>query len=151
MRLPKLAVLSALAIVPALAQEIPVNYPTLHGYRFISMSLDNFPEHVYEVKDHGVAVKMKGLRFGQFLRAAGWGRTARTEGTSYQVRIQGRGRAATFDLADVEHSSFRRQVLLIRERDGKRVPWEDRPLLVVIDENLTVTETIPGVLSVRVF
>jgi len=151
MRLPKLAVLSALSIVAALAQEIPVNYPTLHGHRFISMSLDNFHEHVFEVKDHGVAVKMKGILFGQFLRAAGWGRTARTEGTSYQVRITGRGRALTFDLADIEHGSFRQQVLLIRERDGKPIPWDDRPILVVIDDDDAVTDTLPGVLSVRVF
>jgi hypothetical protein len=151
MRLPKLAALSAFSVLAALAQEIPVNYPTLHGHRFISMSLDNFHEHVFDVMDHGVAVRMKGLRIGQFLRAAGWGRYARTEGTSYRVRIQGRGRAATFDLAGIEHGSFHQQVLLIRERDGKRIPWEDRPLLVVIDENGVVTETIPGVLSVRVF
>jgi hypothetical protein len=151
MRPRKLAAIFAFPVLAALAQEIPVNYPSTHGVRFVSLSLDGFPEHVYEVQDHGATVKMKGLRLGHFLRAAGWERYARSEGTSYRVRIQGRGHAATFDLADIEHGSFRQQVLLVRERDGKRIPWEDRPLLVVIDEDGVVTETVPGVISVRVF
>ena len=146
----KLAALSTLSVLIALAQEIPVNYPSAHGIRFVSMSLDNIQEHVFEVKDHGVAVKMKGILFGQFLRAAGWGRYARNEGTSYRVRITGRGRSATFDPTELEPGSLGKRALLIRERDGKRVPWDDRPLLVVIDDD-AVTETIPGVLSIRVF
>ena len=148
MRLLQLAAVSTLWVLPTLAQEIPVNYPTAHGHRFVSMSLDNFHEHVFEVKDHGVAVKMKGILLGQFVRAAGWRRYAQNEETSYQVRVEGRGRAATFGLNDLD---FGKRVLLIRERDGKRIPWEDRPLLVVIDDDAIVTEIIPGVISVRVF
>ena len=148
MRLPKLTALSACSVLIALAQEIPVNYPSAHGVRFVSMSLDNFHEHVFEVKDHGVVVKMKGILLGQFVRAAGWRRYARNEETSYQVRVEGRGRAATFDLNELD---FGKRVLLIRERDGKRIPWNDRPLLVVIDDDAAVTETISRVISVRIF
>jgi hypothetical protein len=143
--------LAVICVVAALGQEIPVNYPTAHGHRFISMSFDNFQEHVFEVTDHGAAVKMKGIRLGQFLRAAGWARQARSEGESYQVRIEGRGHAATFDLSQVEPGSLNKLVILVRERDGKRVPWEDRPLLVVTDGEGAVIETIAGVISVRVF
>jgi hypothetical protein len=143
--------LAAICVTAALGQEIPANYPTAHGHRFISMSLDNFQEHVLEVTDHGVAVKMKGIRLGQFLRAAGWARQARSEEESYQVRIEGRGRAATFDLAQLERGSLNKLVILVRERDGKRIPWEDRPLLVVTDGEGAVIETIAGVISVRVF
>ena len=148
MPFPKLAALSAFSVLIALAQEIPVNYPTTHGHRFVSMSLENFHEHVFEVKDHGLAVKMKGILLGQFVRAAGWRRYARNEETTYQVRVEGRARAATFDLSELDSG---KRVLLIRERDGKRIPWDDRPLLVVIDYDAIVTETIPGIISVRVF
>jgi hypothetical protein len=150
MHFPRLAALIAFSALAALAQEIPVNYPSAHGHRFVSMSLDNIQEHVFEVKDHGVVVKMKGILVGQFLRAAGWERYARSEGTSYRVRITGRGRSATFDLAELEPGTLSKRALLIRERDGKRIPWDDRPLLVVVDDD-SVTETIGGVISVRAF
>lgn len=151
MRTLKLALASAFCILAALGQEIPVNYPSTHGYRFVSMSLDGFGEHVFEVKDHGVTVKIRGILFGQFLRAAGWERYARSDGTSYRVRIEGRGRHATFDLTELEPGSLSMRALLIRERDGKRVRWEDRPLLVVVDDDGAVIEKISGVISVRVF
>ncbi len=156
MRSRKLAAASAFCVLAALGQSIPVNFPSLHGYRFVSIDLDGFPAHAYhvfEVKDHGVAVTMKGLLLERFLWAAGWDpeRRPKNEISRYRVRVQGRGEAVTLGLDEILGGSLSKRAMLIRERNGKRVPWDDRPLLVVVDGDGTAIQTISGVLSVRVF
>jgi hypothetical protein len=151
MRIVKLAASSAFCVLAALGQSIPVNFPTLHGHRFVLLSLDGFPEHVFPVKDHGVEVEMKGILLARFLWTAGWGHPPPDGDRSrFRVRVEGSGKAATFTLAELEPGSLEKRVLLVRERDGKRVPWGEAPLLVVVDEDGVVTETIKGVLSIRV-
>ncbi len=134
-----------LSVLAALGQRIPVNYPSEHGYRFVRISLDGFQEHLFEATEKGSTVEMKGILLSQFLRAAGWNRYWDDE--RYRVTVQGRGRPATFTLPECRSLSG---PLLIRVRNGKRVPWEDRPLLVVIGRDGVVVETIPGVVSVRI-
>jgi hypothetical protein len=148
----RLAASFAFCALAAFGQSIPVNFPSLHGYRHILVSLDGFNEHLFPVTDHGVAVEMKGILLGQFLWTAGWGHAAPPDGdrSRYWVRVEGSAGAALFTLPEVEPGSLNKRALLIRERSGKRVPWEEAPLLVVVNGDGVVTETIKGVLSIRV-
>ncbi|HEY1204715.1 MAG: hypothetical protein ABSH46_15415 [Bryobacteraceae bacterium] len=151
MRALKLAASCAFSVLVALGQTIAVNYPSNHGYRFVRITLDGFREHVFDVTDHGVAVRMKGILLERFLWTAGWDHRPESERPRTRVRVEGGGHAATFNLDEIVPGSFRKRGLLIRERDGKPLPQEECPLLVVLDDHGAVIQTIRGVTGIRVF
>lgn len=151
MRALKLAASCAFSVLAALGQTIEVNYPSNNGYRFVRITLDGFQEHVFEVTEHGVPVKMKGILLERFLWTAGWDHRPQSERPRTRVRVEGGGHAATFALAEIEPGSLRKRVLLIRERDGRRVRAEECPLLVAVDGDNAVIQTISGVTGIRVF
>lgn len=120
------------------APAISVNYPTLRGDRFVTLTLDGFPQRKLSVNERGAAGQLIGILLDDFLARAGWNHLPEAQKSSYSVHVEGvAGEQAEFRLGD-------QRVWLIV------YPSKPQAELIELNDRGSVTRKIPGIRTIRV-
>jgi hypothetical protein len=117
---------------------ISVNYPTLKGDRFVTLTLDGFPQHKLSVGQRGATGELTGILLDDFLSRAGWNHLPEAQKSSYTVHVEGvAGEQVEFPLGDP-------RVWLVAD------PTKPQAELIELNEHGSVTRRVPGVRTIRV-
>ena len=155
-RLHGLLAASAFCGLLALGQSfivptVLVNCPHRRADLFLLMKLEGYDIHTFNADLDRVNVEMRGLLIKGVLDSAAWSTIPENERSRYEVEVTGsRGDRATFTLAELEPGSFSKRVWLVLRRGPRPLANKATPMLVVVDGDGVVTQTVPAVESIRV-
>jgi hypothetical protein len=147
---------SALCGLLALGQSfvvpsVLVNIPHRPRGLFLLMKLEGYQYHRFNADLDGVTVEMKGLLLKGILETAAWSTIPENERSQYIVEVTGSiGDKASFTLAEADPGSFNKRFWLVLRRAPKPLPSKETPMLVVVNGDGMVTQTVPAVESIRV-
>jgi hypothetical protein len=123
---------------PAAYPVISVNYPTLKGDRFVTLTLDGFQQHKLTVNLGGAPGQLTAVLFDDFLSRAGWNHLPDAEKSKYLVHVEG---------AAGDHAEFpleNQRVWLMMD------PLKPQAELIELNEHGSITRKVPGIRTIRV-
>ena len=123
---------------PTAYPAISVNYPTLKGDRFVTLTLDGFQQHKLTVNEGGAPGHLTAVLLDDFLSRAGWNHLPEAEKSKYRVHVEG---------AAAEQAEFpleNQRVWLMMD------PSKPQAELIELNEHSSITRKVPGIRTIRV-
>jgi hypothetical protein len=132
------------------APAISVNYPTWKGDRFVTLTLNGFPQRNLSVNNVGGGVELTGIRLDDFLARAGWSHIPQGQKAGYIVHVEdAHGEQASFALTEIETSPIDQRVWLVTDplKPDRLRPEAE---LIVLNDQGAVKQKISPVRRIRV-